>query len=113
MTQAVARDSTVAPSERDQTRIKHTRRQVMLTAWSFRRAEPARPFSDCLRGAWKMIKRLAEDMTAFARRARGCTGHVQLSPSLIRSPIQRSLTGTRYAGSSDYRAARLTGRLGY
>jgi hypothetical protein len=113
MHQADLSNSTIAPPEREQSRIRHTRRQVMLTAWSFRRSEPSRSFADCLCGAWKMIKRLAEDMSGFARRMRGCTGHAQLSPSLIRSPIQRSLTGMRYAGSCDYRAARLTGRLGY
>ncbi len=97
---------------RDQSRIHETRRLIMLTAWSFRGAEPERSFSDCRRGAWKMIKRLAEELTGFGQRVRGHNGHVQLAPTLIRSPIRRSLTGSRHAGASDYSAAYLTGRLG-
>ncbi len=112
MHQADLSNSTIAPSEREQSRITHTRRQVMLTAWSFRRSEPERPFSDCLCGAWTMIKRLAAEMTNFAQRMRGHSGHAQLSPSLIRSPIRRSLTGQRHAGASDSRAAYTTARLG-
>jgi hypothetical protein len=89
-------------------------RGVMKLAWDFQRAEPGRPFADCLRGAWKLTKGLERDAQAFAQRLKGANGrHVQLSPSLIRSPIQRSLSGQRFAGARDYSAARFTARLGY
>lgn len=93
------------------TAANQTRRNVMLTAWSFQRAEPDRPFAECLRGAWKWTKGMAKTAAEFRAKARS-GARVDFSPSLIRSPIQRSLTGQRYAGLRDSQAAITTSRLG-
>ena len=84
----------------------------MLTAWGFRRAEPTRHFADCLRGAWRMIKRLDNAADKLIARAQKAGGVVRLSPDLTRSPIRRSLSGTRYAGRKAYQAAYHTAWLG-
>ena len=89
-----------------------TRRSVMLTAWAFRREEPSRAFSDCLRGAWRWIKRVDKATGKFLQRAQKAGGVVRLSPDLTRSPIGRSLSGTRYAGRKAYQAAYHTAWLG-
>ena len=95
------------------TPANQTRRTVMLTAWSFRRAEPTRAFADCLRGAWKWIKRLDKATDKFLANARKAGGVVRFSPDLTRSPIRRSLSGQRYASRKAYSAAYMTARLGY
>jgi hypothetical protein len=83
-----------------------TRSRVMLIAWDARRLNPAQPFADCLRGAWKFMKALAAYNPL--RRAR----HSWSTPPFIRSPIARATGSQRFGGRSDYRAARLTARLG-
>ncbi len=88
-----------------------TRRNVMLMAWDFRRAEPSRPFADCLRGAWALSKKLAISVAKLLARAAGVQT-LQLSPSLIRSPIQRATRLNRYGQRDDFRAAYTTARLG-
>jgi hypothetical protein len=87
-----------------------TRRQVMLIAHDLRRGDLAQPFAACLRGAWKFIKALA----AFnPLRARQTAGLVTLAPTLIRSPIARATRSHRYGGGqADYKAGRMTARLG-
>ena len=89
-----------------------TRRTVMLTAWGFRRSEPCRAFADCLRGAWKWIKRLDKATGKFLQRAQEAGGVVRFSADLTSSPIRRSLSGTRYAGRKAYQAAYHTAWLG-
>ena len=83
--------------------------RVMGMAWAFwrdaRQQGQVRSFGDCLRGAWRMSKRLVEAAVALI----GGRKHLRLSKSLIRSPIARSL-GANSLG--DYRAAYLTARLG-
>ena len=83
----------------------------MRIAWSFRREEPARAFADCLRGAWALLRKLgvvARKLTAKVR-----PGQVlRLSPSLTRSPLQRTTARNRYASQDDFRAAYLTASLG-
>ena len=91
---------------------KSTLRSIMITAWSFRRSEPTRAFADCLRGAWRMIKRLDRATCKFLQRAQKVGGVVRLSPDLTRSPIRSSLSGTRYAGRKAYQAAYHTAWLG-
>ena len=86
-------------------------RQIMLTAWDFRRAEPDRSFADCLRAAWAWTKRMAEAAAKLMRRARGGR-RIDFSPSLIRSPIANALGGQRYGGWLDHKAAYLTARMG-
>ena len=88
-----------------------TRRSVMLTAWGFRRSEPTRPFADCLRGAWAFIKKMDGYARKLATKARGAKV-LQLSPSLIRSPIQRTTRGQRYGAYEDFRAAYTTAVVG-
>lgn len=83
-------------------------RSIMRTAWDFARAEPGRPFGDCLRGAWKMIRGLREAGARLMRKARGARC-VQLTPLLYRSPtVNRS--PSRWGA---YKAARMTARLGW
>ena len=36
-----------------------TRRAVMVKAWGFKRGQQARPFGECLRDAWRMVKHAA------------------------------------------------------
>ena len=82
-------------------------RTVMLTAWDFARAEPGRPFGDCLRGAWKIIRGLARAGRALVKSAKS-------SPTgLTQSPIARSLRGRRHGRWHAYKAAYLTARLGW
>ena len=33
-----------------------TRRKVMITAWGFKRGQPAKTFAYCLREAWQAVK---------------------------------------------------------
>lgn len=91
-----------------------TRRNVMQMAWSFFREARAngesRSFADCLRGAWAFSKRLAQTAGQFMARARRAGGRVRLSPSLIRSPLGRSLG---HGTQRDFQAAYLTARIGY
>lgn len=91
------------------TTTNQTRRNVMLTAWSFRRAEPSRPFADCLRGAWRFTKEMAAEVGRFLARAKKGGGQVRLSRSLVRSPI-----GRRYGHGSlrDFTAAYTTALVG-
>jgi len=86
-------------------------RQIMLTAWDFRRAEPSRPFADCLRAAWAWTKGMAEAAAKLMRRARGGR-RIDFSPSLIRSPIANATRAQRYGGWLDHKAAYLTARIG-
>jgi hypothetical protein len=92
------------------TAANETRRNVMLMAWSFKRSEPGRTFADCLRGAWRFSKRMAETAAAFMRRARAAGGQVRFTRSLIRSPLARKLgPGSR----ADYAASYTTAVVGY
>lgn len=86
-------------------------RSLMLIAWDFRRADPARPFADCLRGAWAWTKRLAADTRRFMARNSGAR-RLDFSPSLIVSPIANVNRGRRYGGVADHKAAYLTSRIG-
>jgi hypothetical protein len=82
-------------------------RRVMKMAWDFARAEPGRAFGDCLRGAWKMMKGLAEAGRHLMRAARGARC-VQLSPLLYRSPTANRSPSRWLA----YKAARVTAQVG-
>jgi len=93
-----------------------TRREVMALAWDLFRSAlgtaDARSFGDALKGAWRFMKKMAA--WTPPKWARG-TGNrsVQLSSTLYRSPITRSLQGQAYAGPKARQAAYLTARLGY
>lgn len=83
-------------------------RRIMLMAWEFyrtaRRAAELRSFSDCLKGAWKMMRGLRE----AAAQIRGVKS-LRLSKELIRSPIARA----HGEGSlRDFHGAYLTAQLG-
>jgi hypothetical protein len=87
-----------------------TRREVMTTAWVIfregRQVHDGRTFAQSLGWAWSHVKREA------AKAAFGAMRLVRLSPSLIRSPLQRVTSTQRYAGRADWNAARVTSRLG-
>ena len=101
-------NSTTVPQVERRTHL----RSIMLMAWSFRRADPARSFASCLRGAWKWSKGMAKEAARFMARARKGGGMVRLSSDLIRSPIRNSLRGKRDGRQADYQAAYMTSRLG-
>ncbi len=74
--------------------VTDTRRSVMNIAWSAMRTEPARAFADCLRGAWKWVKKSALAAAKFMARARRTGGQLNLSPRCCRSngnlsPVRR------------------------
>ena len=85
-----------------------TRRSVMLMAWASKRFEPTRPFSDCLRGAWKFTKDIAKTAAKFAAKARRNGGWTHLSPSLIRSPASNR---HGYGTWADRNAGRMISRV--
>ena len=88
-----------------------TRRSVMNMAWASKRAEPSRPFADCLRGAWAFTKRMAKTAGAFmATACRG--GWTHLSASLIRSPSTNRFAGQTYGRTLDQDAGRTISRVG-
>ena len=92
------------------TAANKTRRSVMLTAWGSKRAEPARTFADCLRGAWAFTKRIAKTAAKFA--AKAGKGMVHFSPSLIRSPSTNHFAGLTYGRTRDQQAGRMISRMG-
>jgi hypothetical protein len=94
------------------TAANETRRSVMNTAWSFKRSEPARAFAECLRGAWKIIKRLARSAASLMARARRNGGRLNLSPSLIRSPSTAQFAGSRFGRTNDRHAGRAISVMG-
>lgn len=87
-----------------------TRRSVMTTAWVLfregRTMRDGRTFGQCLGWAWAHVRRELAKLAFAAMRL------VRLTPSLIRSPIQRATSTQRYAGRADHRAAYLTSRVG-
>lgn len=85
---------------------------IFTKAWTLRRADPTCSFGRCLKAAWAYMRELAAVARKFVERAKRNGGHLRFSPSLIRSPIQRSLTGTAYGSVLDHKAAYLTSRLG-
>ena len=89
-----------------------TLREIMLTAWEFRRDEPARTFADCLRGAWKFVRGMKTATAKLMRRARRSGGRVAFSASLIRSPVQRATATQRHAGRADWHGGYTTAKLG-
>jgi hypothetical protein len=102
---------------KNQTR-RDTLRRIMVLAWDFYRTDlrssHPRSFADALAGAWRWVKRTAERAAAdvaWVRKVKARGG--RMSPSLIRSPIQRSLSGSRYAGTADHQAAYTTARMGF
>ena len=90
-----------------------TRRSIFLVAWESKRSEPARTFSDCLRGAWAFSRRMAKAAYGFIAGARRHGGRVQFSPALYRSPIARTLSGRSGGAHRDFQAAIVTARVGY
>lgn len=93
------------------TEANRTRRSVMLMAWDAKRAEPTRAFGDCLRGAWALNKRMAKAAAKMLARAAGAKV-LRLSPSLIRSPLQRVTRGQRFGRYADFQAAYTTAVVG-
>ena len=84
-----------------------TRRHVMLMAWGMFRADPARTFADCLRGAWKLNKAPVSHFAKRIQAARANGGRVD-SGSLVRVANY----GFR-SGSSGHRQTGITtSRLG-
>lgn len=94
------------------TPANETRRDVMRLAWSAQRAEPARAFADCLRGAWAMIKGLAKSAARLLARAKRSGGRINFSPSLARSPTTNSFQGVRFGRTLDRHAGEMISRLG-
>jgi hypothetical protein len=84
----------------------------MLLAWDAKRAEPARDFADCLRGAWAFARRMADYAAKFMRRSRKHGGRVQFSHSVIRSPIERAVALEVRPRVADFKAAYTTARFG-
>jgi hypothetical protein len=92
-------------------------RKVMVLARELYRTDlrssHPRTFADALAGAWRWTKRAAQRATETAVWVRTVKANGgQLSPSLIRSPIRRSLAGQRHASAKDFSAAYTTARLG-
>jgi len=87
-------------------------RSIMGMAWDFKRAEPGRAFSDCLRGAWKLSKRLAAEATRLKRVARRSGNALRFSPALYSSPIFSATSRQPKGRYADYKAAYTTARLG-
>jgi len=85
-------------------------RSIMKTAWDFARSEPGRPFGDCLRGAWKIIRafRKPSRLTQALSRAAKSGTCVRFSPMLYRSPTANRAR-SRWHG---YKAAYLTAQIG-
>ncbi len=94
------------------TTTTETRRSVMNIAWSAKRAEPARAFADCLRGAWKWVKASAKHAAKFMAKARRNGGRVNFSGSLIRSPSTASFAGVRYGRTLDRHAGAMISAMG-
>ena len=97
-------------------------REIMALAWQkvrWERVTMRRVYSmaDGLRHAWAWFKGAAQREAAEKAAkadwdaAGGLAGVTHLR-NVVRSPIRRSLTGQRYAGSRDYSAAYTTSRLG-
>ena len=92
--------------------MNHTHRlrlsSVMKMAWTFyrdaRRNAENRPFADCLTGAWKLNRGLAEE----AKKLRGVE-FLRLSRELISSPIARAHGWNSYR---DFHGALITAQLG-
>lgn len=93
------------------TTTNETRRNVMTTAWVLfregRQLRDGRTFAQCLGWAWSHVKREAAKVAFAALRL------VQFSPSLIRSPIARTLRGRPLGARRDFLAALTTARIGY
>jgi len=87
-------------------------RNVMNVAWGFRRSEPTRSFSDCLRAAWAWMAKISVTAAAFRSQARTAS-RIDFSPSLIKSPIGNVNRSRRFGRWSDHKAAYLTSRMGY
>ena len=87
-------------------------RSVMLMAWDFRRSEPARTFAECLRGAWKLSKKLAKSAARVRKAATQNGGHVRLSYDLTRSATKNKLRGQAYAGAKAFNACHGRGAFG-
>ena len=62
------------------TTANQIRREVMLMAWSLKRAEPTRSFASCLRGAWKMSKQAAKDAARIIGMMRRGMTTLRVSP---------------------------------
>ena len=94
----------------DEMTTTETRRSVMTTAWVMfregRTMRDGRTFAQCLGWAWVHVRREIAKTAFHAMRV------VRLTPSLIRSPIQRATSTQRFAGRADHRAAYLTARVG-
>jgi len=84
-----------------------TRRSVMLMAWGLFRADPARAFGDCLRGAWKLIK---APVSRYAKRivAAHASGARVDCGSLVKAPLHGFASGS----SGHRRSGIITSRMG-
>ncbi len=87
-------------------------RSIMSMAWDFKRCELTRSFAECLRGAWKLSKRLAAEGERLRSAARRGGGKVRLSPALYSSPIFRATSRRPYGRYADYKVPYTTARLG-
>ena len=79
------------------TTTNETRRNVMLIAWSFRRAEAGRSFADCLRGAWAWIKNMTKAAPKLARRLRRSRNGIAAT---VRSAAWDRSSGHPYRGAA-------------
>lgn len=87
-------------------------RSIMGMAWDFKRAEPDRAFADCLRGAWKLSKRLDAEGARLRRLAQRSGGALRFSPALYSSPVFRATRRQAKGRYADYKGAYTTARLG-
>lgn len=86
----------------------YNRKCAMVWAWDARRADPSRAFADCLRGAWKWIKKLDKSAAKLRARIRRF-GRLDLSRSLIRSPASNAHV---YGTTNDRHAGQMISRIG-
>ena len=86
--------------------ITETRRAVLTTAHGLRREgrqlRDGRTWSQCCVWAWRAVK------GAAAKAAFAALRHVRMSPSLIRSPIQRVTRTAKRPRWADFKAAYVT-----
>ena len=84
-----------------------TRRQVMITAWGFKRGQPARTFGQCLRDAWQHVK---HQIRMAVRPA--VAGFITVSSLMRRAKPSRTFAGFQSGAWGNYTDNRMGARLG-
>ena len=95
---------------------RQTLRTIMRLAWGLYRAElrgpSPRTFSDALSGAWRWTNAAAARAAKAPTWAKCRTAQNVAFAPLTRSPIERALTGQKYAAVRASAAGYATSRLG-